>query len=59
MKSESSSLIRAKSSENDGFLCLLKFVISSKHVFGVFSHNLGYFKYVYGAGRMLKVLSAC
>lgn len=59
MKSEISSLIRANSSENNCFLCLLKFVISSKHVFGTLSRNLGYFKYVYGTGRMHKVLSAC
>lgn len=58
MKTESSSLIRANSSENCGFLCLLKFQISSKHVFGIISHNLGYFKYLYGTGRMHKVLSA-
>lgn len=59
MKGESSSLIRANSSENYGFPCLLKFVVSSKHVFGTFSPNLGCFKYVYGAGRMHKVLNAC
>lgn len=43
-KSESSSHIRANSSRNCGFLCLLKFVISSEHVFGAFSHDWGYFK---------------
>lgn len=45
-KSESSSLIRAISSENSDFLCLLRFVISSKHGFSSFSHNPACFKCV-------------